>query len=53
MAKKKLDVLKAYSEGLVSQREAIRRLKLRDNAELLVALGEGRALIANAARERN
>ncbi|AJC79807.1 hypothetical protein IE4803_CH02618 [Rhizobium etli bv. phaseoli str. IE4803] len=41
MAKKKLDVLKAYSEGLVSQREAIRRLKLRDNAELLVALGEG------------
>ena len=40
MTNKKLDLLKGYSEGLVSQREAIRRLKMRDSAELLVALGD-------------
>jgi HD-like signal output (HDOD) protein len=32
--------LLAYSRGLMSRREAIRRLGLRDSADLLVALGD-------------
>lgn len=34
------DTLLAYSRGLLSRREAIRRLGLRDSADLLVALGD-------------
>jgi hypothetical protein len=34
------DVLLAYSKGLLSRREAVRRLGLRDYASLLVALGD-------------
>lgn len=34
------DPLLAYSKGLLSRREAIQRLGLRDYAELLVALGD-------------
>lgn len=34
------DPLLAYSRGLLSRREAIRRLGLRDSADLLVALGD-------------
>jgi plasmid stability protein len=34
------DPLLAYSRGHLSRREAIRLLKLRDHAELLVALGD-------------
>lgn len=34
------DPLLAYSQGLISQREAVRRLGLRDSADLLVALGD-------------
>ncbi|WP_132961180.1 hypothetical protein [Rhizobium sp. BK251] len=32
--------MKGYSRGLVSQREAVRQLKLRDTSDLLVALGD-------------
>lgn len=35
-----IEILTQYSEGLISQRQAISRLKLRDNAELLVGLGD-------------
>ncbi|CAN7327770.1 hypothetical protein LJR231_001788 [Phyllobacterium sp. LjRoot231] len=38
--KKPRDALTAYSKGLLSRREAIRRLGLRDSADLLVALGD-------------
>ena len=34
------DPLLAYSQGLLSRRETIRRLGLRDYADLLVALGD-------------
>lgn len=34
------DPLLAYSKGLLSRREAIRRLGLRDSGDLLVALGD-------------
>ena len=34
------DPLLAYSKGLLSRREAVRRLGLRDYADLLVALGD-------------
>ncbi|MDR7026786.1 hypothetical protein [Rhizobium rosettiformans] len=34
------DTLLAYSKGLLSRREAIRRLGLRDSGDLLVALGD-------------
>ncbi len=34
------DPLLAYSKGLVSRRDAVRRLGLRDYADLLVALGD-------------
>ena len=34
------DPLLAYSKGLLSRRETIRRLGLRDSADLLVALGD-------------
>lgn len=34
------DPLLAYSKGLLSQREAVRRLGLRDSADLLVALSD-------------
>lgn len=34
------DPLLAYSKGLLSSREAVRRLGLRDYADLLVALGD-------------
>jgi hypothetical protein len=34
------DALLAYSKGLLSRREAVRRLGVRDYADLLVALGD-------------
>ncbi len=34
------ELLEAYSQGLLSRRDAIRRLGLRDSADLLVALGD-------------
>lgn len=34
------DPLLAYSKGLLSRREAIRRLGLRDSGDLLIALGD-------------
>ncbi len=36
----KRELLEAYSQGLLSRRDALRRLGLRDSAELLVALGD-------------
>lgn len=34
------ELLEAYSQGRLSRRDAIRRLGLRDSADLLVALGD-------------
>ncbi len=34
------DTLLAYSKGLLSRRDALQRLGMRDSADLLVALGD-------------
>lgn len=34
------DTLRAYAEGLITRREAVERLGVRDGADLLIALGE-------------
>ncbi|WP_395517723.1 hypothetical protein [Pseudorhizobium flavum] len=39
------DTVLAYSKGLISRRDAIERLGLRDSADLLVALGDANLMM--------